>query len=84
MQYKWPKLLDLQEKLPDLGESAALVEMRRMCPGKQATLEEIEEACRATPFLTPFWKGRAVQTDIPECALSLAEVDVINRKYMSS
>ena len=30
---KWPKFLDLQVKLPDPGEAAALVEMRTMCPG---------------------------------------------------
>ena len=51
---KWPKLLDLQVKLPGPGESAALVEMRKMCPGAAAPLEEIEEACRATAFHTPF------------------------------
>ena len=69
-------------KLPDPGESAALVEMRTMCPGKPATLEDIEEACRETPFRTPFWKDNTSQTDIPERLLSPAEVDVINKKYL--
>ena len=31
---KWPKLLNLQMKLPDPGPLVALVEMRTMCPGK--------------------------------------------------
>ena len=69
-------------KLPDPGESAALVEMRTMCPGKPATLEDIEEACRETPFRTPFWKGNTSHTDIPERVLAPAEVEVISRKYM--
>ena len=79
---KWPKFLVLQVQLPDPGESAALVEMRTMCPGKPATLEDIEEACRETPFRTPFWKGNTSHTDIPERVLAPAEVEVINRKYM--
>ena len=54
---KWLKFMDLQVKLPDPGESVALVEMRKMCPGKPATLEEIEEISQETPFHTPFWKG---------------------------
>ena len=82
MLSRWPKFLDLQVKLPDPGETAALVEMRWMCPGKAATLEEIDEICRETPFHTSFWKGRTAQTDIPERILSPAEVDVINRKYL--
>ena len=51
---RWPKFLDLQVKLPDPGETAALMEMRKMCPGKPATLEEIKEISRETPFQTPF------------------------------
>ena len=51
---RWPKFLDLQVKLPDPGGTVALVEMRRMCPGKPATLEEIEEVCSETCFRTPF------------------------------
>ena len=30
---KWLKFLDLQAKLPNPGETAALAEMRKMCPG---------------------------------------------------
>ena len=45
-------------------------------------MEDIEEACRETPFRTPFWKGNTSHTDIPERVLSPAEVDVINRKYL--
>ena len=45
---KWPKFLDLQAKLPEPGETAALVEMRKMCLGAAATLEYFEEACRET------------------------------------
>ena len=67
---KWPKFLELQVKLPDPGEPAALVEMRTMCPGKPATLEEISEICKETPFRTPFWEGRTVQTDVPERVLA--------------
>ena len=74
--------MDLQVKLPDPGETAALVEMRMMCLGKLATLEEIEEISRGTPFHAPFWKGMTAQTDIPERVLSPEEVDVINRKYL--
>ena len=79
---RWPKFMDLQVKLPDPGETVALVEMRKMCPGKPATLEEIEEISQETPFHTPFWKGQKVDTDIPERPLPPAEVDVINRKYL--
>ena len=79
---RWPKFLDLQVKLPDPGETAALVEMRKMCPGQPATLEEIEAACKETPFHTPFWKGKMAITDIPERVLSPAEVEVINNKYL--
>jgi hypothetical protein len=79
---KWPKLLDLQVKLPDPGETAALVEMRTMCPGKPATQEEIEEACRETPFRTPSWKGNSAKTDIPQRVLAPAEVKVINNTYL--
>ena len=79
---KLPKFLDIQVKLPELGETAALVEMRRMCPGKAASLEEIEEACRETRFHTPFWQGRTTDTDIPERTLEPAEVEVINKKYL--
>ena len=43
---RWPKFLDLQTKLPDPGEVAALLEMRSMCLGKDASKEEIGEACR--------------------------------------
>ena len=64
---RWPKFLGLQVKLPDPGETAALVEMRKMCPGQPATLEEIEAA-----FRTPFWKGKSSATDIPERVLSPA------------
>ena len=67
---RWPKFLELQVKLPDPGEPAALVEMRTMCPGKPATLEEISEICKETPFRTPFWEGRTVQTDVPERVLA--------------
>ena len=79
---KWPKFLDLQVTLPSPGELVALAEMQRMSPGKPATLEDIEEACRETPFRTPFWKGNTSRTDIPERVLAPAEVEVINRKYM--
>ena len=79
---RWTKFLGLQVKLPDPGETAALVEMRKMCPGQPATLEEIEAACKETPFRTPFWKGKSSATDIPERVLSPAEVDVINRTYL--
>ena len=79
---KWQKFLDVQVKLSDHGETAALAEMLRMCPGETATLEDIEKACRETPFRTPFWKGKTADTDIPERVLSPAEVDVINRKYL--
>ena len=80
---KWPKFLDLQAKLPEPGETAALVEMRKMCLGKPATFEELEETCRETPFHTPFWKGKmATQTDIPERVLLPAEVEVISNKYL--
>ena len=79
---KWPKFLDLQVSLPDPGETAALVEMRNMCPGKSATLEKIEEACQETRFRTPFWKGKTSDTDMPGRILSPAEVDVINKKYL--
>ena len=51
---KWPKFLDLQVKLPDLGETAALVETRWMCPGNSATLEEIEESRREAHCRTPY------------------------------
>ena len=60
---RWPKFMDLQVKLPDPGETVALVEMRKMCPGKPATLEEIEEICWETPFCIPFWKGQNFDTD---------------------
>ena len=79
---KWPEFLDLQVKLPEPGEAVALVEMRKMCPGKAATLAEIEEASRETHFRTPHWKGKAADTDILERVLSPAEVDAINRKYL--
>ena len=82
MLSRWPKFLDLQVKLPDPGEIAALMEMRKMCPGKPATLEEIKEISQETPFQTPFWKGNTTDTNIPERPLSPAEVDVINRKYL--
>ena len=55
---RWPMFLDLQVKLPDPGEAAALVEMRKMCPGKAATLEEIKVSCRQADFRTPYWKGK--------------------------
>ena len=45
-------------------------------------MEDIEEACRETPFRTPFWKGNTSHTDIPERVLSPAEVDVINKKFL--
>ena len=45
---RWPKFMDLQVKLPEPGEATALVEMRKMCPGKPATLEEIKEISRET------------------------------------
>ena len=32
---RWPKFLGLQVKLPDPGETAALMEMRKMRPGTQ-------------------------------------------------
>ena len=67
---RWPKFLDLQVKLPDPVEAAALVEMRKMCPGKPATLEEIKEISRETPFQTPFWKGNTTDTNIPERSLT--------------
>ena len=79
---RWPKFLDLQVKLPDPGELAALVEMREMCPGKPATLEEIAAMCEETPYRTPFWKGQTPKTDIPERDLSPAEVEVINNTYL--
>ena len=53
-----------------------------MCPGKAATLEEIDEICRETPFHTPFWKGKTAQTDVPERILAPAEVEVINNTYL--
>ena len=43
---KWPKFLDLQVKLPNPGETAALAEMRKMCPGQPATLQDIEDIHR--------------------------------------
>ena len=58
------------------------MEMRKMCPGQPATLQEIEEACRETHFRTPYWKGKTGDTDIPDRVLSPVEVDVINRKYL--
>ena len=76
---KWPEFLDLQVKLPEPGEAVALVEMRKMCPGKAATLADIEEASRETHFRTPHWKGETTDKDIPERVRSRAEVDVINR-----
>ena len=79
---RWPEFLDLQVKLPEPPESVALEEMRKMCPGKPATLEEIEEISKETPFYRPFWKGRTTDTDIPARRLESAEVDVINRKYL--
>ena len=79
---KWLKFLDLQAKLPNPGETAALAEMRKMCPGQPATLQEIEEIRWETHFRTPYWKGKAADTDIPERVLSLAEVDVISCKYL--
>ena len=79
---RWPKFMDLQVKLPDPGETAALVGMRKMCPGQPATLEEIETVCQETPLHTPFWKGMTTDTDIPARPLEPAEVDVINRKYL--
>ena len=66
---RWPKFLDLQVKLPDPGEPAALVDMKTMCPGKAATLQEIEGACRETHFRTPYWKGKTGDTDIPDRVL---------------
>ena len=53
-----------------------------MCLGQPATLEEIDAACKETPFHTPFWKGKSSATDIPERVLSPAEVDVINSTYL--
>ena len=79
---RWPKFLDLQARLPDPGGPAALVEMRKMCAGKAATLEEMEEACRETAFHNPFWNGKTATTDITERILSPAEVEVINNTYM--
>ena len=81
---KWPKFMDLQMKMAmaHAGDAALLVEMRKMCPGKPTTLEEIEEISQETPFHTPFWKGQTVDTNIPERPLPPAEVDVINRKYL--
>ena len=79
---KWLKFLDLQAKLPNPGETAALAEMRKMCPGQLATLQEIEEIHREMHFRTPYWKGKAADTDIPERVLTPAEVDVINCKYL--
>ena len=81
---EWPKLMDLQMKMAmaQAGDAALLVEMGKMCPGQPATLEEIEEISRETPFHTPCWKFQKVDTDIPDRLLSPAEVDVINRKYL--
>ena len=79
---KWPQLLDHQIKLPEPPNNVALDEMRKVCPGKPATLEEIEEISQETPFQTPFWKGNTTDTNIPERSLSPAEVNVINRKYL--
>ena len=53
-----------------------------MCPGKDATEKEIEEVCRERSFHAPYWKGLTARTDIPGRVLSLAEVYVINRKYL--
>ena len=33
---RWPKFLDLQVKLPDPGEPAALVDMKTMCPRRHS------------------------------------------------
>ena len=74
---KWLKFLDLQAKLPNPGETAALAEMRKMCPGQLATLQEIEEIRRETHFRTLYWKGKTNDTDIPDRVLSPVEVDVI-------
>ena len=79
---RWPKFLHLQVKLPDPGVSAALFEMRRMCPGEPASSDEIEKLCKETPFHTPLWQGRTPQTNIPERILAPAEVEVINNTYL--
>jgi len=80
---RWPKFLDLEMEMASAGETVALGEIRKMCPGKPATLEEIEEISKETPFYTPFWKGQTTDTDIPARPLEPAEVDVINRKYLA-
>ena len=69
-----PKFLYPQVKLPDPGELAALAEMRKMCPGKAATLEDIKEACLETPFYTPFFQGRTTDTDVLERTMEPVEV----------
>ena len=79
---RWPKFLKLQCALPDPGGTAALLEMRQMCPGKPITLEEIAAMCLDTPYRTPFWKGQTAKTDIAARDLSPAEVEVINDTYL--
>ena len=79
---RWPKFLDLQVKLPDPGEAATLVEMRKMRPGKAASKEDIEGVCWERLFRTPKWLGRRAGTDIPGRVLSPAEVHGINDKYL--
>ena len=49
---KWPKFVDLRVELPDLGEPAALVEMRTMCPGRAATLQEVLCYLASLPQIT--------------------------------
>ena len=53
-----------------------------MCPGKDATLEEIKEACHEKQFHTAYWRGITPGTDIPERVLCPDEVYLINKWYL--
>ena len=75
-------LLDLLANLPDPGETAALREILLMCPGKDATLEEIKEACHEKQFHTAYWRGLTPCGDIPERVLCPNEVHLTNKWYV--
>ena len=79
---RWQIFLDLLANLADPGETAALREIRLMCPGKDATLEEVKEACHEKQFHTTYWRGITPDTDILERVLCPGVVYLIFDWYL--
>ncbi len=85
LQEKWPKFLRMLPGALPGGTAQALPEIRKMCPGKPMTLEEVQEECsnREAQFTTPFVRGRDKNTpDLPARPLPAAEVFAINQQYL--